>query len=51
MLMSMLVLFDLAHFLISYLFEGRVDSEETNQAAAGDAITSRSRDKLKTFLH
>ena len=27
------------------------DSNETNQAGAGHVITSRSRDKLKTYLH
>ena len=27
-----------------------VDSTETNQAGSGDAITPRSRDKLKTYL-
>ena len=27
------------------------DSNETNQAGAGDEIMSRSRDKLKTYLH
>ena len=27
------------------------DSNKTNQAGTGDVITSRSRDKLKTYLH
>ena len=27
------------------------DSNKTNQVVAGDVITSRSRDKLKTYLH
>ena len=27
----------------------RVDSNETNQAGAGDAVTSKARDRLKTF--
>ena len=27
------------------------DSNQTNQAGAGDVITSRSCDKLKTYLH
>ena len=29
----------------------RSDSSETNQAGDSDAITSRSRSKLKTYLH
>ena len=28
-----------------------VDSNETNQAGAGQVITSRSRDKQKTYFH
>ena len=28
-----------------------VHLDETNQAGVGDAISSRSRDKLKTYLH
>ena len=27
------------------------DSNETNQAGAGDVITSRSHEKLKTYFH
>ena len=27
------------------------DSKKTNRADAGDVITSRSRDKIKTYLH